>query len=443
MNNEFIPPHSQEAEEGILAATLIDNQNFLELTDLKAEHFYNGKLAKVFGAMTTLFKDNNPIDLISLKNALEKSGDLESVGGVVFLSNLIDNVPQSITVDGRNQHVEIIRGKYQLREMLKTCEEIKANIRRMPSAPPDAILEAAEKAIFEIIGQHTRKAFTPIGELVSASYDHFEKLAASGGGITGIKTGFSELDEITAGFQNTDLIVLAARPAMGKTAMALQFAREAARQGKRTAFFSVEMGKEQLSIRMISQEGAVDTDKTKHGRLDANDFLRIAESSRVLSQLPIEINDDSSITVQGMQRESRRLAAVGGLDLIVVDYLQLMYNQEKGERRDLELAEISRALKGLAKELNIPIIALSQLNRELEKRADKRPMLSDLRESGAIEQDADIVLMLFREEIYNKDPMLKGTAELLIRKHRNGQCGTVHLVWEDRYVRFRQAVTLP
>ncbi len=438
-NNEFIPPNSQEAEESILAAVLIDNQNFLELTELKAEHFYSGKLAKVFGAMGALFRENNPINLVSLKNALEKSGDLESVGGVPFVANLIDNVPQSVTID---HHIEIIRGKYQLREMLKTCENIRADIRRMPSAPPDAILEAAEKAIFEIIGQHTRKAFTPLGELVAASYDHFERLAASGGGITGLETGFSELDEITAGFQNSDLIILAARPAMGKTAMALQFAREAARQGKRTAFFSVEMGKEQLSIRMISQEGAVDTDKTKHGRLNADDFSRIAESSRVLSQLPIEVNDDSAITVQGMQRESRRLAAMGGLDLVIIDYMQLMYNQEKGERRDLELAEISRALKGLAKELNIPVIALSQLNRELEKRADKRPMLSDLRESGAIEQDADIVLMLFREEVYNKDPMLKGTAELLIRKHRNGQCGTVHLVWEDRYVRFRQAVTL-
>ncbi len=437
-NNEFIPPHSQEAEESILAAVLYDNNNFLELTELKSEHFYNGKLAKVFSAMTALFKENNPIDLTTVKNALEKSGNLESVGGVVALSNLIDNIPQSITID---HHVEIIRGKYQLRETLKVCEEIKANIRRMPSAPPDAILEAAEKAIFEIIGHHTRKAFTPLAELVSASYDHFEKLAESGGGITGIETGFSELDEITAGFQNTDLIILAARPAMGKTALALQFAREAARQGKRTAFFSVEMGKDQLSNRLICQEGAVDTDKVKHGRFDAEDFAKIVEASGTLAKLPIEVNDDSAITVQGMQRESRRLAAIGGLDLIVVDYLQLMYSQVKGERRDLELAEISRALKGLAKELNIPVIALSQLNRELEKRADKRPILSDLRESGALEQDADLVLMLFREEIYNKDPMLKGTAELLIRKHRNGQCGKVHLAWEDRYVRFRQAVT--
>ncbi|MCP3940255.1 MAG: replicative DNA helicase [Desulfobacteraceae bacterium] len=438
-DNEFIPPNSQEAEEGILAAILVDDSSFLDVAEiLKPEYFYNSKHAACFEAMENLFADAEPIDLITLKNSLEKSGKLKKMGGAVFLARLVDSIPLSHNIP---YHAGIIKGTYQLRELLKAVETIKADIKNKPAAPPDAILESAEKAIFEIAGGNLGKTFTSIQELVSTSYSHFEKIAEAGGGVTGLKTGFSELDEITSGFQNTDLIILAARPAMGKTAMALQFARSAAGAGKSVAFFSVEMGEEQLSNRLICQEGGLDTDKTRSGRIDSQDFENIAEVSRELANLKLFVNDDAGITVQGIRAESRRLAAKEGLGLIVIDYLQLMHLANKGERRDLEIAEISRALKGLAKELNIPIIALSQLNRGLEQRSDKRPILADLRESGALEQDADLVLMPFREEVYNVDPMLKGVAELLIRKHRNGQTGKIHLVWEDRFVRFRQAVT--
>ncbi len=439
--DEFIHPNSLDAEEGILAAILVDNQSFLDVAEvLKPEYFYSSKHAAIFSAMEKLFSDAEPIDLVTLHNALEKSSKLEQIGGPVFLAKLVDTIPLSQNVVF---HCGIVRGKYQLRELLKAIETIKADIKRMPSAPPDAILESAEAMIFEIAGGNIGKSFTSIDELVSASYCQFEKLAQSESGITGLATGFWELDQITSGFQKTDLIILAARPAMGKTALGLQFAREAAGAGKSVAFFSIEMGEEQLSNRLIIQEVPINSDKIKSGDIDAQDFADIAEANRKLSEIKLFVNDNSAITVQGIRAESRRLAAKEGLGLIVVDYLQLMQTAIRGERRDLEIAEITRALKGLAKELSVPVIALSQLNRMLEGRADKRPILADLKESGAIEQDADIVLMLFRDEIYKPhNPMLKGLTELLIRKHRNGQIGTVHLTFEDKYIKFRQAVTL-
>ena len=431
-----LPPQSLEAEESILSAILVDNNTLLEILEiLSPEDFYRSAHQKIFSAISELFSRNEPVDLVTLTNILREHDRLEEAGGAAYLANLVDTVPFAVNAQ---YYAKIVYDKACLRRLIektnsiaKRCFEDRGDV--------DNVIDFAESSIFEISENKIRPAFYPIGKIIESNIDVLEERQGNRALVTGVATGFTKLDELTAGLQKSDLVILAGRPGMGKTALALNIAKNAAVDANiPVAIFSLEMSKEQLSFRMLSSEARIDSSRLRRGFISQDDWIKITDSAGVLSQAPIFIDDSPNITALEIRAKSRRLKMEKDIGLIIIDYLQLMKSRASAERRDLEISEISRSLKALAKELDLPVVALSQLNRKLEERSDKRPQLADLRESGALEQDADVVAFLYRDELYNKDENNpnKGKAELIVSKQRNGPTGFCILTFLDTYTRF-------
>ncbi len=432
-----VPPQNIEAEESLLIAILLHADSLFEIIEfLNPDDFYKTAHQKIYGAIFELFSKSLPIDLISVTNLLRDNNQLKEVGGASYLVNLVDTVPQSVSPSYCSQ---IIQDKATLRRLIEKTNQI-ARFCFEKQGDVDSVINFAENAIFEISENKNQQAFFPISKILDANIDALEKQQGNPAGVTGVSSGFKMLDNLTSGFQKSDLIIIAARPSMGKTALALNITRNAAlKQNTPVAFFSLEMSKEQLSMRMLCAEARVDSSRLRGGGyLSQEHWTKLTDGASTLAGLPIFIDDSSTITVTSIRTKARRLKMDKGLGMVIVDYLQLMRGKISSERRDLEISDISRSLKLLAKELQIPVIALSQLNRKVEDRQDKRPQLADLRESGALEQDADVVAFIYRDEVYNKDENNpnRGTAEIILAKQRNGPVGKAHLTFLNTYTRF-------
>ncbi len=430
-----LPPQNVEAEESVLSAILLESDRdalFEVLETLKPESFYKTSHQRIYKAMIALFEKNEPVDAVTLSNKLKESGDLEDIGGGSYISWLLDSVPFAVNVP---HYARIVHDKAALRTLIeksnaitKRCYEDKGDV--------DGVIEFAEKAIFEIAEDKVKKAYSPISELLYKSLDDLG--GRDNSMVTGVTTGYDRLDELTAGLQKTDMIILAARPSMGKTAFALNITSNAAEAGVPVALFSLEMSKEQLAMRMLSTEARIDSTKMRNGNISSDDWASINAAAGRLNESPIFIDDSPGLTAMEIHAKSRRLKMDHDIGLIVIDYVQLMRTKNSSEGREREISIISGSLKALAKELDVPVLALAQLNRKLEERADKRPQLSDLRESGSLEQDADLVMFIYRDEVYNKDENNPnaGTAEIIIAKHRNGPTGYAPLAFINKYTRF-------
>jgi len=431
-----VPPQNIEAEQSILGSILLDNQalnNVLEILSVK--DFYNEAHRRIFAATIELSDRNEPCDLITLTNILKNNKQLDAVGGMAYLASLVDNVPSAANAA---YYAKIVKEKAILRMLIGTATEILKNSYDT-SAEIDQVLDKAEHAIFEISENKIRPAFFPIKDIIKDSFKTIERLYERKALITGVPTGFEKIDDLTSGLQKSELIIIAGRPSMGKTAFALNIASHAAvEMGLPVAIFSLEMAKEQLAMRMLASEAKVDSHRLRQGRLGETDWPKLTIAAGRLSDAPIFVDDTPAIMVLEMKAKARRLKAESGLELIVLDYLQLMRGGGNRDSREQEISEISRSLKALAKELNVPVIALSQLNRKVEDRTNRRPQMADLRESGAIEQDADLIAFIYRDELYNKseDNPEKGMAEIIIGKQRNGPVGTVKLAFLEKYTSF-------
>ena len=431
-----LPPQSIDAEESILSAILIDNDTLLEVLDVLApKDFYRSAHQKIYYAITELFTKNEPVDLVTLANILKEKGQLEEIGGATYLARLVDVVPLAVNAQ---HYAKIVHDKACLRRLIEKANEI-AKRCFDDQGNVDDVIDFAESSIFEISENKIKPAFYPLGKIIESSIDMLEELQGNKALVTGVATGYPLLDNKTAGLQKSDLIILAARPSMGKTALALNISRNTAVDfGIPVAIFSLEMSKEQLSMRMLCSEASVDSSRIRSGFIGKENWVDITDAAGILSEAPIYIDDSPDLSALEIRAKARRLKMDKDIGLVIVDYLQLMKGRHSAERRELEISEISRSLKALAKELDIPVLALSQLNRKLEDRSDKRPMLSDLRESGALEQDADVVVFIYRDEEYNKDinNPNSGKAEIIIAKQRNGPTGTVPLAFLKAYTRF-------
>jgi len=431
-----LPPQHIEAEESIISAILRDNNTLLDVIEILApEDFYRTAHQKIYAAIIDLFDKTEPIDLVTLTNRLKEKGQLEEIGNPSYLVRLVDTVPLAVNAP---HYAKIVHDKASLRRLIEKANAIvKRCFKEQGNA--DEVIDFAEEAIFEITENKSQQAFYPISKIILGNIETLEENQGNRSLVTGVPTGFNQLDNLTSGFQNSDLIILAARPSMGKTALALNIARHAAVDANiPVAIFSLEMSKEQLSLRMLCSEARIDSSRLRGGFFSMEDWHRLTDAAGILSESPIYIDDSASLTAMEIRAKARRLKMDKNIGLIVIDYLQLMQGRASAERRDLEISEISRSLKALAKELQLPVLALSQLNRMLEQRTDKRPRLSDLRESGALEQDADVVAFIYRDEVYNKeeDNPRRGTAEILLSKQRNGPTGDVHLAFLNSFTRF-------
>jgi replicative DNA helicase len=432
-----IPPQSLEAEESLLSAILIDNDTLLDVLEiLSPPDFYKSIHQKIFAAITNLFSRNEPIDLVTVTNQLKSDGQLEAVGGAAYLAALIETVPMAVNA---RHYAKIIHDKASLRRLIDKANQITKKCFNDQGDVP-SVIDFAESAIFEISGDKIRRSYYQLKEIIEKNIDTIEERQGNQALVTGVTTGFTRLDNLTAGLQNSDLIILAGRPSMGKTAFALNIARNAAVEHSiPIAMFSLEMSKEQLSMRMLCSEAKVDSARLRSGFFSKKDWVNLTDAAGILSEAAIFIDDSPDLSAMEIRAKARRLKMEKNIGLIIIDYLQLMKSRSTAERRDLEISEMSRSLKALAKELDIPVLALSQLNRKLEERSDKRPLLSDLRESGALEQDADVVAFIYRDEVYNRDENnpKKGIAEILLRKQRNGPTGDVSLQFDDTFTSFR------
>ena len=430
-----LPPQDLNAERSVLGAMMLEVGAVSDaIGGLKADHFYRPAHAKVFEAMRELYDRSEPIDEITLQARLREGGALEEVGGVSFLASLSDGVPSAANI---SHYAKIVRERALLRRLIAATSSI-ATKGYEGTTDIEQLLDDAEVSIFEITSDRDQRSFSTMNELVKEAFKAIEKRFEDKTTITGVPTGFSDFDKMTAGLQPSDLIIVAGRPSMGKTALALNMAQSAAvEQGKRVAVFSLEMAKEQLVMRMLCSQARIDASRMRGGFLKDSDWPKLAKAAGQLSQAPIYIDDTGAISILEMRAKCRRLQADKGLDLIMVDYLQLMRGSSSSDgSREREISEISRGLKALARELSVPVIALSQLNRSLEQRQDKRPMLSDLRESGAIEQDADVITFVYRDDYYNPESEDKGLAEIIIGKQRNGATGTVKLTFLKQFTLF-------
>jgi replicative DNA helicase len=427
-------PHNNEAERTVLGAVLVDNQAFNSAAEhLTRDDFYREAHKRIFDAMAALTERSQPIDLVTLKDELVRGSALEAVGGAAYLASLLDGVPRITNVE---TWCRIIKEKSVLRSLIHAGNRI---VQSCQEAEEEAavLLDRAEKAIFDIAERRMRQGFVGIREIVKESFRTIDQLSQSQDLVTGLPTGFVDLDEKTSGLQKGDLIIVAARPAMGKTSLCLNIAQNASRKtGDTVGIFSLEMAKEQLVLRMLCSDGRVDAHRLRTGALQEKDWARLAKAYADLSSSKIFIDDSAMLTPLEIRAKARRLKAEHGLGLIVLDYLQLVSASGRVENRQQEIASISRSLKGLAKELSVPVVALSQLSRAPEARTEKRPQLSDLRESGAIEQDADIVMFIYREEEYKPTEENRGIAEIIIGKQRNGPTGTVKLAFIREHTRF-------
>jgi len=429
-----LPPYNLEAEQSVLGACFkADDALSKALEILSEEDFYRASHQAVFRNMRALFEANEPVEILVLVDQMRQNNELEPAGGITYLSQLEDFVPTATAI---THHAKIVREKKILRDLISTATEIVTNSYN-ESDDVEEILDLAEKSIFEISEKRTRRSFYSLNEVVKDNFKSIEKLIGQPGMVTGVPTGFTDFDSKTSGLQPSDLIIIAARPSMGKTSFALDIARYASLHANiATAMFSLEMSKDQLGMRMLCAEARVNSSKLRTGYIASSDWPRLSHAGEMLSNAKMFIDDSPALSSLDVRARSRRLAAEQPLGLIIVDYLQLMQSRGKTESRQQEVSEISRSLKSLAKEINVPIVALSQLSRAVESRPDKRPMLSDLRESGSIEQDADVVAFIYRDEVYNQETPDQGIAEILIRKQRNGPIGDIKLQFENQYTRF-------
>ena len=429
-----IPPNSIEAEQSVLGAMIIDKEAINSALEIiKPEDFYKEANREIFETMIVLFNKNEPVDLITLSEELKRRGTLDNIGGVTYLANLSSSIATTANI---KYYCEIVQEKSILRRLIKSSDDIMGKAFE-DTEEVSAIIELAERNIFDITQGSHREGFSPISEVLLNSFAQIEERAANKGRLTGLETGFIDLDNKLSGLQKSDLILLAARPSMGKTALGINIATHSAlKSNAKVAIFSLEMSKEQLVQRVISATSHVDLQKIISGNLGDDEWMKVVDSMGPLSQMNIFIDDTAGISLMEMKAKCRRLKIEKGLDLVLVDYLQLMQLEGRQESRQQEISAISRGLKALAKEMECPVVALSQLSRAPELRSDHRPILSDLRESGAIEQDADVVLFLYRDEYYNKETELKNIGELIIAKHRNGPTGSIELVWKGEYTKF-------
>jgi replicative DNA helicase len=431
-----VPPQNLEAEQSILGSILLENSAINSVLEVISRNdFYNEAHRKIFNVILELSEKNEPVDLITLSSALKDKNFLDSVGGTSYLASLVDNVPSAANVAN---YARIVKEKAILRGLIGSATEIITSCYETGS-DVDQVLDRAEHSIFEISENKVRPSFYPIREIVKDSFRSIEDLYARKELITGVPTGFEKIDDLTSGLQNSDLIIIAGRPSMGKTAFALNIAQFASLESQiPVAVFSLEMSKEQLVFRLLASEAKVDSQRLRKGFLGETDWPKLTTAAGRLSEAPLFIDDTPAITVLEMKAKSRRLKADQGLGLIVVDYIQLMRGGSYRDSREQEISEISRSLKALAKELKVPVIALSQLNRKVEDRTNRRPQMADLRESGAIEQDADVIAFIYRDEVYNKsdDNPEKGIAEIIIGKQRNGPTGTVKLAFLEKFTSF-------
>ncbi|MBM61801.1 MAG: replicative DNA helicase [Acidobacteria bacterium] len=427
-------PQNLEAERCVLGAILIQNDNFNQAAELiDADDFFRDAHRRVFDKMVDLNERGEAIDLVTLKDELGRSNDLERVGGAAYIASLVDGVPRSTHVE---HYAQIIKEKSTLRNLISSANRILDTAYRAQDESA-SVLDEAERAIFSIADQNIHAGFVPLRDLVQDSFKKIEEVQSHKDLVTGVPSGFVNLDKLTSGFQASDLVILAARPSMGKTAFALNIAQHIGTKINATVgIFSLEMSKDQLFMRMLTTEAGIDSHRFRGGFLGERDYGELSAAMSRLSEAKVFIDDSASIGVLEMRAKARRLKSEHGLDLIVVDYLQLMQGRGRFDNRTQELASISRSLKGLAKELEVPVIALSQLSRAPENRSDRRPQLSDLRESGALEQDADLVMFIYREEQYDPSPENENLAEIIIGKQRNGPTGVVKLAFLKQCTKF-------
>ena len=439
-------PWSEEAEISVLSAMLIDGDAVARAIEMVGDSsFYRESNRRVYRAMVRLYSRGEVIDVVTLSDELKSAGELEGAGGMVYLARLVDAVPTSANIE---YHCRILRDKAVLRQLIESATDIVREAYEAPAGEVDDTLDRAEQRIFQIAQSTQRQGFVWIKEILWPTFERIEELQSSPGSVTGVATGFPDLDNMTAGFQKGELIIVAGRPSMGKTALAMNFAQHAAIDKEvPVAVFSLEMSKESLVQRLLCSEGRVDAGRLRRGRLQDDEYARLATAAGHLNTAPIWIDDTPAITALELRAKARRLASEVDLGLIIVDYLQLMSGPSNADNRQQEISAISRSIKAVAKELNVPVIALSQLSRAPEQRTDRRPVLADLRESGAIEQDADLVLFVYREEVYRKPEDLvddagnsiEGKAELIIGKQRNGPTGSLGLYFHKAYTLFESA----
>ncbi|OGI63988.1 MAG: replicative DNA helicase [Candidatus Muproteobacteria bacterium RBG_16_60_9] len=433
-----VPPQSIDAEQSVLGGLLLDNQRWDSIADrISVDDFYRREHRLIFSAVSALCHENSPADVVTVSERLEQTGDLDASGGLAYLGSLANNTPSAANVPA---YAEIVRERSILRQLLHATNEISEAAYSPGDRSAGQVLDFAEKRVFDISESRARRrgGYEPIASLLTKTVDRIDELYRKQGSITGVATGFTDLDEKTSGLQAADLVVIAGRPSMGKTTLAMNIAENAAVGHKiPVAIFSMEMPGTQLAMRMMASLGRINAHRVRTGKLDDEDWPRLTSAVSLLSEAPIFIDDTPALTPMELRARARRIKREHDLGLIIVDYLQLMQTGDaSSENRATEISNITRGLKSLAKELNVPLIAMSQLNRSLESRTDKRPMMSDLRESGAIEQDADVILFIYRDEVYNEDSPSKGTAEIIIGKQRNGPIGKVTLTFLPEYTKF-------
>ena len=441
---KMVPPQNIEAEHAVLGTILLQDKALLKIVEiLKPDDFYRDAHKTIFAAMLALFEKREPHDLITVTGLLSDQNKLEDVGGAAYLASLTDIIPFAGTLV---HHAHIIRKKSVLRRLIQTTSEVAA---RCYDTQDDieSLIDEAEKTIFEIAHTNKGQGFQSMSAIVPKAFDRITKLFEKQEHITGVATGYEELDQITAGLQPAELIILAARPSMGKTALAMNIVQQAAVFGSKVtvAVFSLEMSMESLAMRMLCSLGRIDSQRIRTGKLHENDWPKLTRATGMLADASIFIDDTAGLTALEMRAKARRLKSEHNLGLIVVDYLQLMQGKTNSENRTQEISEISRSLKAMAKELDVPVLALSQLNRSLENRTDKRPQLADLRESGAIEQDADVIMFIYRDEVYNRSETNenRGMAEIIIAKQRNGPTGMIKMTFLGEYTTFENYTGRP
>ena len=427
-------PHSVEAEQSVIGSMIMDRDAIMTASEvITSEDFYQSQYGVLFDAMLELYNEGKPVDLVTLQERLREKDVPPEISSLEFVRDLLDAVPTSANV---RHYATIVQEKSMLRKLIKVNEDI-ANTCYLAREKTEDILEETEKKIFDLLQYRSTGDFVPIKQVVLNALDKIEKASKNKGTVTGIPTGFIDLDYKTSGFQPSDLILIAARPSMGKTAFVLNVAQHMAfKEGKTVAIFSLEMSKEQLVNRLFSLESKVDSQALRTGNLTDEDWAKLIEGAAVVGKSNLIIDDTPGISIAELRSKCRKFKLEHDLGIIIIDYLQLMSGGKHSESRQQEISEISRSLKAVARELNVPVVARSHLSRAVEQRPDHRPMLSDLRESGAIEQDADVVMFLYRDDYYNKDTDKKNIAEVIIAKQRNGPIGTVELVWLPNYTKF-------